>query len=65
MALSAVCPTCSRTVYVAEGDTPICPVCSSPLLEQIDVTDLPPEPESIDLEKTEDTVELDQMEGTK
>jgi hypothetical protein len=65
MALSAVCPTCSRIVYVAEGDTPICPVCSSPLLEQIDATELPLEPESIDLDETEDTIVLDQMEGTK
>lgn len=56
MALSAACPTCSRTVYVAEGDTPICPVCSSPLLEQIDITK--PAPDS-------DHIELDQMEGTK
>jgi hypothetical protein len=53
MALSAVCPTCTRTVYVAEGDTPICPVCSSPLLAQIDVAEPPPVPD------------VDQMEGTK
>lgn len=56
MALSAVCPTCSRTVYVAEGDTPMCPVCSSPLLEQIDVVEPVADPEQ---------VEIDQMEGTK
>jgi endogenous inhibitor of DNA gyrase (YacG/DUF329 family) len=56
MAMSAVCPTCSRTVYVASGDTPICPVCSSPLLEQIDAKDPAPEP---------DVIEVDQMEGTK
>jgi hypothetical protein len=36
MALSAFCPTCQRTVYVQDGDTPVCPVCSSPLLEAID-----------------------------
>jgi Zn finger protein HypA/HybF involved in hydrogenase expression len=39
MALSAYCPTCRRTVYVEEGDTPVCPVCSSPLLETVDVPD--------------------------
>ena len=64
MALSAVCPTCSRTVYVAEGDTPICPVCSSPLLEQIDAAD-PPESKSMDADRPDGPVEIDQMEGTK
>ena len=38
MALKAFCTTCQRNVYVEEGDTPVCPVCSSPLLET-------PEPE--------------------
>jgi hypothetical protein len=33
VALSAFCPTCQRTVYFDDGDTPVCPVCSSPLLE--------------------------------
>ncbi len=33
MALTAFCTTCQRTVYVEEQMTPICPVCSSPLLE--------------------------------
>ncbi|MGI8775643.1 MAG: hypothetical protein ACR2KQ_11685 [Actinomycetota bacterium] len=36
MALTAFCVTCDRTVYVEDGDTPICPVCSSPLLEAIE-----------------------------
>jgi hypothetical protein len=36
MALSAFCPTCQRTVYVQDGDTPACPVCSSPLLETVE-----------------------------
>ena len=36
MAMSAFCTTCQRTVYVEEGDTPVCPVCSSPLLETIE-----------------------------
>jgi ribosomal protein S27E len=33
MAISAFCTTCQRTVYFEAGDTPVCPVCSSPLLE--------------------------------
>ena len=33
MAQSAFCSTCQRTVYVEEGNTFVCPVCSSPLLE--------------------------------
>ncbi len=41
MGMSAFCTTCQRTVYVEEGDTPVCPVCSSPLLETIEVEDVP------------------------
>jgi RNA polymerase subunit RPABC4/transcription elongation factor Spt4 len=37
MAFSAFCTTCQRTVYVEKGDTPVCPVCSSPLLETVEV----------------------------
>jgi Zn finger protein HypA/HybF involved in hydrogenase expression len=33
MALSAFCTTCQRTVYIEDGDTAECPVCSSPLME--------------------------------
>ena len=33
MALKAFCTSCQRDVYVEDGDTPVCPVCSSPLLE--------------------------------
>lgn len=36
MTLKAFCATCGRTVYVEEAETPICPVCSSPLLETIE-----------------------------
>ncbi len=36
MALTAFCTTCQRTVYIEEQMTPICPVCSSPLLETTD-----------------------------
>jgi Zn finger protein HypA/HybF involved in hydrogenase expression len=33
MALTAFCTTCQRTVYIEEEETPVCPVCSSPLVE--------------------------------
>lgn len=33
MALAGFCTVCQRTVYVDAKATPICPVCSSPLLE--------------------------------
>jgi hypothetical protein len=33
MALSGYCSSCQRTVYVGDGDTPVCPVCSTLLLE--------------------------------
>jgi hypothetical protein len=33
MALTAFCPTCERTVYIEEDHTPVCPVCSTPLLD--------------------------------
>jgi RNA polymerase subunit RPABC4/transcription elongation factor Spt4 len=33
VALKAFCTTCQRTVYIEEGDTPVCPVCSSPLIQ--------------------------------
>ena len=39
MALTAHCPVCDRTVYVEDGATPICPVCSTPLLEVAEVPD--------------------------
>ncbi|HVL65542.1 MAG TPA: hypothetical protein VM573_10285 [Actinomycetota bacterium] len=35
MSFTAFCPTCKRTVYIEEGDTPVCPVCSTPLLETV------------------------------
>lgn len=47
MALDAFCPTCHRNVYIEEGDTPICPVCSSPLLETLPTDDDPSEDESV------------------
>jgi predicted amidophosphoribosyltransferase len=50
MAASAFCPSCQRHVYTEDGDTPVCPVCSSPLLEVVDPKDISEE---------------DQMEGTK
>ena len=39
MGMSAFCTTCQRTVYVEDGETPVCPVCSSPLLETIETND--------------------------
>jgi predicted amidophosphoribosyltransferase len=36
MAMTAFCTTCQRTVYVEEGHTPICPVCSTPLVETVE-----------------------------
>lgn len=36
MTLKAFCTTCQRTVYVDRTDTPVCPVCSSPLLETVE-----------------------------
>lgn len=36
MTLKAFCTTCQRTVYVDATDTPVCPVCSSPLLETLE-----------------------------
>lgn len=39
MALTALCTTCQRTVYVEKDDTPVCPVCSSPLLETVEAAE--------------------------
>ena len=36
MALTAFCTNCQRTVYVEKNDTPVCPVCSTPLLETVE-----------------------------
>jgi RNA polymerase subunit RPABC4/transcription elongation factor Spt4 len=33
VALKAFCATCQRTVYIEDGETPVCPVCSNPLIE--------------------------------
>lgn len=33
MAVEAFCTTCQRMVYFEDGETAVCPVCSSPLLE--------------------------------
>ncbi len=32
MASESFCTVCQRTVYVAEDDAQVCPVCSTPLL---------------------------------
>lgn len=39
MAMTAFCTTCQRTVYVEEGNTPVCPVCSTPLVETVESPD--------------------------
>ncbi len=39
MSVAAFCTTCQRTVYIDENDTPVCPVCSSPLLEVVETDD--------------------------
>jgi hypothetical protein len=36
VAISAFCTTCQRTVYIEKQETPVCPVCSSPLLETVE-----------------------------
>jgi hypothetical protein len=36
VALTAFCTTCQRTVYIEADDTPVCPVCSTPLLETVE-----------------------------
>ena len=33
MAIEAFCTTCQRTVYIGDGDSGSCPVCSSPLVD--------------------------------
>ncbi len=33
MAIQAYCSTCQRKVYVTEDETPVCPVCSTPLID--------------------------------
>jgi hypothetical protein len=47
MALDAFCTTCQRTVYIEDGDTPVCPVCSTPLLETVPVSDDDSKDESV------------------
>lgn len=39
MSLTAFCTTCQRTVYIDEQQTPVCPVCSSPLQETVEEQD--------------------------
>lgn len=46
MALTGFCTVCQRTAYVDADSTPICPVCSSPLLDTSAVADEPPAEES-------------------
>ena len=39
--IALYCSTCGRDVYVADEDTPVCPVCSAPLIGTV-----PPDEES-------------------
>lgn len=39
MGNEAYCPTCQRSLYLADDDQDACPVCSSPLLESIGETE--------------------------
>ena len=39
MTLEAFCSNCGRTLYIEEGETPICPVCSSPLIQLVDTSE--------------------------
>ncbi|MDQ3619491.1 MAG: hypothetical protein M3391_05100 [Actinomycetota bacterium] len=47
MALTAFCSTCQRTVYIEEADTPVCPVCSTPLLETVEDERSDPQDEKV------------------
>ncbi|MFP5352905.1 MAG: hypothetical protein ACLGIB_10130 [Actinomycetota bacterium] len=48
MTIQAICTTCQRTVYIDADDTPVCPVCSSPLLETVDSLKRPEKDETAD-----------------
>jgi hypothetical protein len=39
MVVSAYCDTCNRNVFVQDDDTPVCPVCSSHLVQTVDEDD--------------------------
>lgn len=36
MAIKFFCQACRRTVYLSKDDTPVCPVCSRPLLQPVE-----------------------------
>ncbi len=36
MTQTAYCSICHRTVYLEDEDTAVCPVCSTPLLTQLE-----------------------------
>jgi hypothetical protein len=36
VSVECYCPVCRRSLYVADGDAPVCPVCSSPLIGRED-----------------------------
>jgi hypothetical protein len=43
--ITSFCSTCQRDVFVTEEDTPICPVCSSPIIQRVE-QEAEPEEES-------------------
>ena len=48
MTVTAHCPTCNRTVYLAEEDTAACPVCSSPLLAAVEEGESATPPDTVE-----------------
>jgi predicted amidophosphoribosyltransferase len=34
--ITSFCSTCQRDVYIPEEDTPMCPVCSAPLIATVE-----------------------------
>jgi hypothetical protein len=34
--ITSFCSTCQRDVYITEDDTPVCPVCSTPLIATVE-----------------------------
>jgi DNA-directed RNA polymerase subunit RPC12/RpoP len=66
MAVAAFCTVCQRTVYIEEDSTPVCPVCSSPVLEAPRVELDPDQPEeTTERDEERDSEDDDQPSGAK